>query len=79
MPLLKILNNRMILWKIISTELRGIFDIVDAILSIVEKINIITKAYQKSTPIPSEMELTVQCLFSLDLVVDLPTPYLNLY
>ena len=66
-------------WKLISIELRGIFDIVDAILSIVEKRNIITKAYQNSTPSPSKMELIVQCLFSLDLVVDLPTPYLNLY
>ena len=68
----------MIHWKLISIELRGIF-IVDAILSIFEKRNIITKAYQNSTPSPSKMEPTVQCFFSLDLVEDLPTPYLNLY
>ena len=71
--LIKILNNRMINWKLISIELRGIFDIVDAILSIVEK-SIITKVYQNSTPNPSKMELTFQCLFSLDLVVDWPNP-----
>ena len=68
--ILKISNNRMIHWKLISIELKGILDIVDAILSIVEKRNIITKAYQNSTPKPSTMELTFQCLFSLDLVVD---------
>ena len=70
MLLLKISNNRMIHWKLISIELRGILDIIDAILSIVEKSNIITKAYQNSTPSPSKMELTFQRLFSLDLVVD---------
>ena len=68
--LLKISNNRMIKWKLISIELRGILDIVDSILSIVEERNIITKAYQNSTPSPSKMELTFQCLFSLDLVMD---------